>query len=211
MAFLSNKEFAARANVATRNLSVYITRGKIVAGADGFFDDTHELNRAFLVKRESKKVNTKPTAATAQDKPARVAKASASDEDLVVNGQDVPGYDKSDRYLKHLQTQKMAQEVRLLKMKEEKQKGQVIPSDLIKPVFLQHNQSFIATFKNGSEEIIRIIGKKKALSGADMAELRGQFINIINEALKKATAATLKSVAGIIEEHSRTRGVGERA
>jgi hypothetical protein len=221
MPLYTKKEFAERCGMKTNQLAVYIKRGKVVVGNGELIDTKNEKNKAFLQRYSGQTTEanlikeiaavTPPESATHKRRDAFVRAEPDSDleeddDDLV----DIPALPQSERKLKFLDTLKREQEVRLLRIKEEKLKGQVVPSELIKPVMLQHNQSILSEFKNATDEILRVFAKRRDLQPDEVADIRGQLTLILNEAISKAATATAKSIDGIIENYTEARGKGER-
>lgn len=214
MARLTKKEFGELCGIAEKNVYTYIQRGNVLMGDDGYIDTNADKNVLFVQKRQSKKSINE--VAAAQQLP-KYAQKSKSYEEIENEGEDsdedsngIPSLTTSERKKKHLETIKIAQEIELLKLREEKLKGIVVPSELIKPLFLQHNQSIVSEFKNTADEIIRAIGKRKSLNANEMAEIKGELVKIINVSIGKATKASVKAVDIIINDFSDTRGKGER-
>jgi uncharacterized protein (DUF885 family) len=119
-------------------------------------------------------------------------------------------YTESMRLQKKLDAEKRQMEIEIMQLKADKMRGEVVPSNLIRPVIMQHNQHLVNDFKNAGDEMIRLMAKLKGFSGAETAKLKGDLINIINDSIKKATNSTLKSIQGIVDLHSESRGKGER-
>jgi hypothetical protein len=206
MALLSKKEFAQQCNIETKALSVQISRGKVIVEND-LIDTNNDKNRAFLEKymgrdREIDKLPPK--------EPTKTIKTSSNEPEDGKDDSNIPSFTESERLLKHLDTQKRQKEIEKLEIDISKKRGEVIPSDLVKPIFLQHNQSIVTEFKNAADDFIRTISKKKALSVNETAEIRGKLVEIINQAMNKATTASVKAVDVIISDFSEKRGVGER-
>lgn len=211
MALLTLKEFAEKAGMATKNISVYIARKKVVVTESGLYDDANDLNRAFLQKQVAKKALKKAVLVADTAAPATKVTPPPREEDVMVNGIKVPSYDKMDRLKRYQEILKIQHQNELFGLRKQKLTGEVLPSALLAPIIQQHNQSFTTEFKTGADEMLRLISKKKGLTNAEAAELRGQFIKIINESLHKVTERTKKEFRRIINEHSQSRGVGERS
>ncbi len=203
MAKLSKKEFAEKCGMETKNLSVYIKRGKVILYDDEQIDDTDLRNLAFIQKRQSKNpiVDSKPVIKT-----NNVSEKVSSTSDVQKNNE-VAALDLQKT---SVQVEKLQQEVRLLKIKEDKLKGVVVPSELIKPVFLQHNQSIITEVRNNANEFARIFAKKNDLTVNEVAEINGELINWFNLAISKATQTSVKAINNIMSDFSNKKGVGER-
>lgn len=216
MAILSKKEFSALAGIKSNQLSVHIDRGQVLVREDGQIDTFEDKNILFIEKRKSKSQSMQDAEPSpfVQPSPKQRAKSyeeiESEGEDADEDSNGIPSLTTSERKKKHLETIKIAQEIELLKLREEKLKGIVVPSELIKPLFLQHNQSIVSEFKNTADEIIRTIGKRKSLNANEMAEIKGELVKIINVSIGKATKASVKAVDIIINDFSDTRGKGER-
>jgi hypothetical protein len=207
MSKLTKKQFADHAGLTTGNLSNYIGRGKVVVGADDLIDTLHDVNTAFLQKRAKHLQNiTIEPAPAAPTKQLTIEKQPGDD----VAEEDIPELYISEKRLKHLQGNKTEEEIRLKKLEYEKKQGLVLPSELIKPVFLQHNQSMITAFKNATEQMITEFTQVKEFTTEETSYLRGQMIGAINKAAEAGTLTTEKALKRIINEFIDKKGVGER-
>jgi hypothetical protein len=194
-------------------LSVYTGRGNVVVGDGDFIDDTVEKNRSFLIKQRAKR--NMPASWISSPIPALVntdfeknlqTNPTGSFPEFAVESQ---SYTESERQLKYLDTLKRKKEIEKLDIEIAKKKGEVIPSDLVKPVFMQHNQSIITEFNNRSNDFIRIFSKKRSLTVEEIAEVKGEMVKWINEAMDKAILASVRSVENIISENMEKKGVGQ--
>ncbi len=212
MAIYSKKEFSSLCGIETKNLSNYINRKNVIATKDGFIDDSVDKNRAFLAKRRSKSSQKKimTTVSKIEKNKKTVQTEDESDENSFSDSHEGQTLEESQRHLKYLDTQKRLKEIEKLEIEIAKKKGEVIPSELIGPCVLQHNQSIITEFKNTADEIIRIIAKKKSLSVNEMAEIKGDLVVCINTSIQKATTLTANTIENIISDYSEKRGIGER-
>jgi hypothetical protein len=138
--------------------------------------------------------------------------ASTNDESVSTNSGDetIPAYSESERKLKYLDTLKRKREIQLLQIKEEKIRGEVVPSALISPLLLQHNTSIIHSFKNAAEQITSSFGHKHGLKQADVVVMRSEIVKLTNEAIQRATAITVAAVKGIIDDYALSRAQGEK-
>jgi hypothetical protein len=203
MSIHSKKEFAELCNMKTNELSVYIKRLKVIEGPNETIDDNVDKNRAFLEKRRKKQTLSEPK----QLRVIEFKEKTTSEPEETSTGQ---SYTESERQLKYLDTIKRQKEIEKLDIEIAKKRGEVVPSELIKPVFLQHNQSILTEFKNGIDEILRVFAKKSSLSVNQIAELKGEMVDIINRSVNKAIVTSENSVEVIISEHAEKRGVGQK-
>lgn len=207
----TKKAFAELACMPTNKLAVFISRKKVILLGDGMIDDADPRNRLFLEKWRGR--TDEPIDETEQapkEKPVKVTKknAFAGEEEAVIVGTGQT-YTESERQLKYLDTIKRQKEIEKLDIDIQKKRGEVVPSELIKPIFLQHNQSILTEFKNATDEILRIFSKKKSLTVNEVAEIKGEMTSCINEAINKAIASSKKAVQSVIDEHKETKWVGE--
>lgn len=182
----SKKTFCRLVGIETKSLSVYAKRNKVVI-IDDLIDSEKEINKAFIEKKLSK-LSRK----NLPESPAPIVDINIED---IHEGQ---SYTESERQLKYLDTLKRSKEIEKLDIDIQKKRGEVVPSELIKPVFLQHNQSILTEFKNATDEIIRIFSKKKSLSVNEVAEIKSEIVNVINGTMNKAIANTVNSLGEVI-------------
>lgn len=228
MACYSKKEFAEKCGLETKNLAVYIKRGKVIVtkkGDEEVIDAALQENKAFLAQRKGKQteaqlvreIQRRLPAEQGVPVPADVNPAGAHDlgADQDHDEDESPDYIMSiaqaTKQKLHWEARKKQRETSLLQLKEQKMKGEVIPYQVITPLFLQHNQSMITEFKNAAEEIVRMMAKRTGMSNADQSEMKGDIIRSINAAMGKATEATIKGIESIVNEFVQKKGVGERS
>lgn len=210
MGVIPKKDFAELCGLPTNKLWSYVQRGKIILLSDGMIDVSDPRNKAFLEKRKGRLIASNPEQKQEKTRTKSVIQAIIPEttdlKDVEIHeGQ---SYTESERQLKYLDTLKRRKEIEKLEIDIQKKRGEVVPSDLIKPVFLQHNQSILTAFKNATDEILRIFGKKRSLSVNESAEIKTELVNTINLSIAKAIEASIKSVEIIIEQHSEARGIG---
>lgn len=214
MALLSKKEFSEVCGISTKDLATYIRRKKVIVNSHDFIDTTDDINKTFMEKRRGRVEEVSLPAAI---KGAEMLLPPPEFGDIPA-GTDIndiiskPGQpiSESERQKKYFDTIKIRGEIEKLKLDNAKKRGEVIPSELIKPVFLQHNQNILTEFKNAADEILRDFSKKKSLSVNETAELKGKMVETINEAITKAVTASSKSVDAIVSEYADKKGVGQR-
>lgn len=213
MPLYSKKEFADLCGLSTGNLSNYAKRGKIIYSGD-YIDDTLDLNASFLAMRQGNfpkdKIKEK------EEKPIVEVKKNNT---IALNHQNTgpnTAIDQASNAILQLNTQKIETQISKMKMEMEKLRlqnskfmGEVVPTGLIKPVILQHNQSILTESKNTIDNILRIFAKKHSLDAVEVAEIKSQYIPELNNMIKKASFLTIKAVNNIINDFSEQKGVGE--
>ena len=231
MAFLTKKEFAERTGQKTKNLAVYASRGKVVVGADDLIDTDHPTNQAFIGKHgwKAKQVEEKKPEKVVKPKPAakervftkpKPQKAIISDDDFeddeeveIGNIGDVTDElsalakdtaEAEARY-KAARAIKTEQEAGLTKMRVEKVRGSIIPTDIVIPIFVQHNQHILSSQKAADDEILNDLAHRFGIGGDEVAKLRGEWVKRRNEAMKKATEASEKGVDAVVKNFIDTK------
>lgn len=211
MALLEKKVFAKKCGMTTGNLSNNHKRKLVVYEENGLIDDCNQTNIIFLVKHSGK------VQQSIIDKPIPVKTKQIPREETFVqpdeyNFDDEDEEDSRDWSANNVgksqeeklfwQAKREKANTELLVQKKKKIEGTVIPSELIKPVFLQHNQCIVTAFKNESENILVELTKMCDLSTDQVSEFRGRLYNLINEGINDATKASLLSVRNIILNYS---------
>lgn len=205
MALHSKREFAAMCGLTTGNLTNYINRGHVIASGD-YVDDSIDVNRNFFIKRT--KVN--PGLVEGEIKnPEYNTEAPNVQEPL----------DKlSKQEFANLQAKKLLAEIAqkeattaLNRVKLDKINGILMPTELVKIAFIQHNKSLLTELKNACDNIVTLFAKKRDLSSQEIAELRGEIIQALNEGMVKSAEMSKKNINNIVAEYSETKEVGEHS
>lgn len=220
MALNTKKQFAERVSMTTRQLSVYISRRKVVV-VDELIDPLNDTNKAFLLKYGGKadvrKENVEPKK-TAPGKSRKNKKANSKQPiGIVQKGQVRPSSEDDDEessddsIMKIWESEQEYQHWRALKNKTSvvkadleiaKMKGEYIATGMVKALFQQHNQSVLMAMKNMLDGELRFMAKQFDIPLVRVAEIKGRWIKSLNEATDNARKATAKSVTNIINEYT---------
>ncbi len=201
MSNLSKKDFAALCGMPTNKLAVYIKRNKVFEDKNGFFDTNNELNALFIKKNNIEKPigNSETEQPGTQKKEERTGSTANKRDSLL----------ELEKEKKVADIKKLEIETRISLLKEEKLMGSAMPIEMVKTIIATLSKSFIGEFKNGADEIIRMLVKTKSYDHKEVAEIRGQLSKIINSAMGKSLTNAKKEMKVISENYSETRGVGE--
>lgn len=129
---------------------------------------------------------------------------------MVVYLDKMPDFKDSERLLKFLDTAKRKKEIQKLDIEIAKKNGEVVPSEVILPVFIRHNKSLMTAFKNACDAMLTEYSKVKDMNPEEIAHIRSAVIGETNKAMTKATELTESDVKGIVDDYSVRKGVGER-
>lgn len=218
MALHTRKQFSELCGMSgTPELSVYISRGKIIMSGD-YVDDQQLQNKDFLMKREAKR-NPKPAEPVQKQPkspPIRIIK------DPIIPTPKAPNVQKPDisdaevgiydleKQQKALAIEKIKKENELLDVKIAKAHGESVPTDLIKSLIAQHSKAMSAAFYNAADNLLARFGKKYKVIPDDVAAYRGDIVDIINRATVDSIEDSRAALNEIVNEYSAKRGVGER-
>ena len=222
MAFLTRKEFCYKCGVSSSNLTNYIKRGKVAKSGD-YFDDSTEPNKSFIAGR----IKLQAEKQAAEPAPKRQKPIPPTPPDL--NNGDAPESpppniesdettsSKPYEDLASLTEEKMRVDIERIKsveqlnqLKIQKQQGDLIPTELVKPLIAQLSMSLSSAFKQAGDNLIVEFTHKKKLGNAETAELRERLTFVINSAIKEAVSEAKRGTNRIASDFSATRSVGER-
>lgn len=177
---MTKTEFAEKAQIQLKHLSVYAKRGKIIISDNGKIDPTHEINKLFIESQ------------TYSDSMGQV------------------GLSSLEKKKKSLDIEKIQEEIEILRVKKEKMHGIVIPTAMVSDLFSRHTKSLIVEFENSLDKILTQIGKKFKLTNQDISKYRGVIKEEINKAVEDAIEETKSGIHEIVDEFAEQRGRGER-
>ena len=218
MALYKQSEFAKLCGISKANLSTYKKRGKVQITED-LIDDSLPVNADFLTKMLSKKGKLPSEITNNTDENAK----TTGSEDAVVNAKrekatntgnsDAEGgsLHNLERQKKKLDIQKTAEEIELLRKKNEKMEGELIPTGLVQDLLRLHFLSATNQFRNSIENILTAWAKKKDFTREEIAEIRGFMLNELNKSIQLSVKESQQGLGKIIEEFTVKKSVGERA
>ncbi len=208
MPYLTKGEFAEKCGIETKTLSVYIKRGKVILTTDKLIDPDHALNVQFYKHQLTlggpdrlKKPVEGDVAADipVPDKPEKKAKAPKKESE---------GPDKFDLRFdldttkKQAEIKKIELETQIQEQKQRKMLGQLIPTDIVRSLFAQHFKDVTISFKQAADIFLTEVSKKAKLGRNEQAEMKGQLIRIINNAVEESVIQSKKSIDSIVQEYS---------
>lgn len=199
MAIHSRKDFASLCGLKPRELSVYISRGKVLMGPGNKVDDGIPENAEFLNKRLGKDGSMKIE--------VKKKEFTQDDEEKL---QRIEEYSKLNTQKRKLENAQLDEGIQLLRIKKEKMEGFLIPTPLVKMLFEQHFRSITISFQQGAENLIVEISKKKKLTRDESAGLRKKLVDLINKSVNEAVEHSKKGVEDMIRLASQKTGPGRR-
>lgn len=182
-------EFCEAFGVKKNTLTIYISRGKIVESikrGKTVIDIEQPTNKKYYYNYLSK------------------------------NGIPLDDAEEEKRYeeIQQLSTEalkkrKLAQEVEKLEIQNAKAKGELIPVDLVIPLFKQFVKRTSSSYHNKTEDAVNMLSHKYRISDKDKGKLRNEFIELTNLAISESVEETLGDVEKIAKDYSDKKGVGQ--
>lgn len=217
MGLLSKKDFAALCGFSSRELSVYIGRGKVIMSGKEI-DDSDPTNRDFVLKRKGQAAPAPPEKNLRMIKPDPgddISPGDESDDDdpddgLIDDDGSESSYALNKKKLKK-QIGKLEVDTRLQELKEEKMRGELIPVDLVRNLFRAHTQSIITSMKDGIEELLINFSVEARLKGDQLASLRGKMVGILNTGVDKSVIISQRNMRSIVDQVKVKKDVGEHS
>lgn len=205
MALLKVSEFAEKYNVTRTNLYTYRDRGKIIISS-GYIDEDNPINKIFIDTREiSFKVKVKPSENTTHvPEPAKIEDsipAKASNKKV----KDATSFDKSSIYTEHKRTtklrdEKLEEEIRLAKLRNDRIEGRLIPVDIIKRATTEMIARYKMTFLQQTEQLIRDTLNELLAGNEKITSTCSKLTDIANDASKRAVQETKITIKNIVED-----------
>jgi len=214
MALHTKSDFAKLCGMRTSNLTNYVKRGKVVLNGNDEVDDGLDINRDFLSRHQSKQEIKQPD--PSQETRLRMIRPDPGTPETEEDDDDTPPPADEDNaatlYKQKLKADidKKHREIALLKLREEKLTGEIVPIEQVKDLFAQHSKAGAVVVKNTIDNILTRIAQMAGLNVNQIAELRGVALKEINSGINKAVEETRKRVNVIQMQHSERREVGER-
>jgi hypothetical protein len=151
---VSKKDFCKVCGITSSELSVYISRGKVIPTGKNIDLSIAENSDFLEMKKERSEV---------KNIEVIINKPVGSDSEAAIERSKVlDAIRKQNSEKKNAEMEKMSEETDLIRLKKQKIMGVLIPTELVKSLFAQHNKSVVVTFQQDGEEIILEISKKKS-------------------------------------------------
>lgn len=218
MALFKHLEFADFCKVDKSMISKYKKRGKVVVNGDGLFDTTDPLNEKFIqsckknaekkAARSGRAIEEPETLPGITEKSTKSAVKKPQNEEISRQNTSREELNKTlkekfdvETNLKIKQSTKADAEARLLKMKEERLMGLLLPTGLIKPLFKTHFQSLTMEFQNAINALITDVAVKTKLNRNVQSEIRRKALTELNNSIDRAIYNTSKEIDRLINEN----------
>jgi hypothetical protein len=189
-------------------LNVYVSRKKITI-TDKLIDDTIPENDYFYqncIKNKSSEISV----SVPETKGQIVPDSGQIVQKEVSQKRPSSPHIELDTAIKQAELFKKEVDTRIALIKEEKLKGEILPTELFKMLFARHTKSIHVEFHNSVDKMLIRISKRKHLNNEETTEIRKELIQEINNAILLAKDETLKDLKGMIKEYSEKRSAGEK-
>jgi len=202
---LRANELAIKCNVSAGHISMAKKRGIIIKTPDGFFDIENPKNKAYIDGCIAKKT----AAGKFDDLKFPEKKTTEFDIEVETIEPVTEIKDKEtealelyllDKNKKILDNQKREVEIRILNMKEEATKGNLIPTNMVANLVSELSRQFINSYNEGVELFVINFAHKHKLKGEASAALTGGLKEMINKAHDKAILSAKSNLESITEQ-----------
>ena len=178
---ITQKEFANKCGITLSALANYEERGKVKMTKDRKVDENENLNILFYKRRL----------------------------EIIKSKNDSGEWMSLDRKIKKVELAKKTVDTRIALIKEEKMRGEVIPTEMVKILFAQHSKNTIVEFENSLDKVLTILAKEIGMNNKTISKYRGIIKKEINIAVDSTISKTKEDIINIIEEFSEKRTRGE--
>lgn len=192
MALLTANQFAKKYGVQPITIRQNKARGILVT-TKGLFNEANEVNKIYIAKRLA-----------IIGSPNEIEETPDSELKL-----DNPELAKKRLSMEALKEKKLKEEIEKLVIGNQKMRGELVPIEMIKPLFIQYSKSMITAFQNATENVLVEFGHKHNLTLKEKAEIKKQIVDIINQATDAGAEDTKKSIKSIVDDFSIKKGRGE--
>jgi len=180
---VSRQEFEALCGISQAYFTMNYKRGKIIMNDKDFTVDLDlDINKSFMDKR------IEPT----QKKNIKRAKAPS-------NKKSIETFDL-DKKKKLLDIEEKETSIAINKIKLDKLNGVVIPTDLVMVIFGQHTKAITTSFHQAAENFVIEMAAAYSVSKKDIAKMRGELIEVVNNAVRESLEDSRKGIDNIIDE-----------
>lgn len=212
MALHTRKDFIDLCGISSRELSVYIKRGKVVLTGE-YINDTNPSNAAFLQKFSERKnqvvsINA-PQVEVYSEKDEPLPEESFTERSTSSAPAKQMSQYAIERAMKLSDLEKKKVDIRIAKLKEDKLMGDLIPTELVRTLIMTQSESTKFAFSEGCENLIVLISQKKQLSATEVADIRSKLSALINKCIDNSVSFSVKKLKTIVTEYSQKRDVGD--
>lgn len=200
MALYKLKEFAEVCGLKQNALSNAKARGKIIVNEYRMVDTGNPANAVFLELHRAKSgaAADDPGAALPVPKSADIETGQKAADAAPVGRQGGELY-KLDREKKTIDIEKAKQDLELSRIKEQKIRGELIPTSLVRDAFTQLFGAFTVSFRQGSDNLITEWTQIAHLNRNQQADLRKRLVKIVNSSIDAGIDDAKNRLDAIVE------------
>ena len=199
MAIITHSEFATLCGVSNASLSGYKKRKKIVYTKAGKIDTDHVLNKKFLGEAK-KRLFKKQIAGTAPLPEKKTRDSSSRHEETPEDQiQEIYGKMKAERQVKEKQMRQLDAASEIMEFKAQRLKGEYLPTQMVKRLFITHFQSTTKSFQHTLEALLTDLASRYKINRNDLAEYRKKIIEEINIGAERGMIETDNQLSTIVE------------
>jgi hypothetical protein len=208
MGLLKVTEFAEKYNLNRTNIYTYSKRSKLII-TEGYIDESNPINKIFIESREtSAKVKVRPSA---DKEHVTVIPREQSADELETTKETKERTKRITRavsdplYLEfqktnNLRDEKLHEEIRLARIRNDKTEGRLLPTDLIKQSVGELISRYKMSFLQQTEQLLRDILNEVQATNDQITSSCSKLTDIANNSSKQAVTETKAVIQNIINE-----------
>lgn len=111
--------------------------------------------------------------------------------------------------IKRTELKKKLKEVSLLSIKEDKARGEVVPTELVNSLIREMSEAMKIAYMDGMENYTVVVARQKKMTTAEEAAIKSHFTGLINETLKRQTYVAKRGLKNVVKAYQEIRSKGE--
>lgn len=194
MSVLKVSDFAVKYGIRRTNVYVYRDRRKLII-EDGFLDESNPINKLWISERsasEIKKIHEPKKLNGKKKKEIEQNQESLNNTEVIIQQA-------------LLKDQKLQQEVRLVKLKADKEEGKLINTELVKYSVPEVIKNYKMLFVQQTEQLIRDILNELQVDNEKLTNTLTKLKEISNNSSTKANEEAKRVIKNVIIESQKIR------
>jgi hypothetical protein len=182
--------------IPAKNIHTYIHRGKLLEKPKGLIDDSNPMNMEFINKHKISETSIKndETPVIKEDKHVESKKQKKE-----VKFESFDTY-VSENELRTLKAEKLEEDIKLAKMRNEKIEGKLIPTDIVQRAILDVIQRYKMSFMQQAEQHLRDVLNELSAGNEIITLACTRNIEIANSSFNRAIFESKQAIKNSISE-----------
>jgi hypothetical protein len=197
MPIITIKELSDLTGIPPKNIHTYISRGKLIQRKDKLIDDTVQVNADFIAKYRKIKSELIETPVLVTESAKKQPKKTQPESENKPESEQIY---YSENKLRQLKGEKLNEDIKLAKLRNDKIEGKLIPTDIIQRAIQEVIQRYKMTFVQQSEQLIRDLLNELQAGNEIITKACTKNIEISNAAFTRAIFESKQAIKNSISE-----------